>query len=84
MDNMENRQNGNKALGLVQCSIGTMEYHQKGTDISDWTQGRIVTMQCRQNGNEILGCVQARQFKYLWGEENKFLLQESYCRGSKL
>jgi hypothetical protein len=53
----------------------------KGTEISDWTQGRIVTMKCRLNGNEISGCVQARQFNYLWGEENKFLLQESYCRG---
>jgi hypothetical protein len=29
MDNMENRQNGNKALGLVQWSIGTIELHQK-------------------------------------------------------
>jgi hypothetical protein len=24
MDNMENRQNGNKALGLLQCSTGTI------------------------------------------------------------
>jgi hypothetical protein len=29
MDNMENRQNGNKVLDLVQCSIGTIERHQK-------------------------------------------------------
>jgi len=29
MDNMENRQNGNKALGLVQCNIRTIECHQK-------------------------------------------------------
>jgi hypothetical protein len=29
MDNMENRQNGNKALGLVQRNIGKIECHQK-------------------------------------------------------
>jgi len=40
----------------------------KSTETSDWTQGRIVTMKCRQKGNEISGCVQAKQFNYLWGE----------------
>jgi hypothetical protein len=55
IDNMENRQNGNKTLCLVQCSIGTIECHQTVTEISDWMQGRIVTMKYLQNGNGISG-----------------------------